>query len=38
MSLILYVFAVLGGAAVGVYYYTRSDKFADFCKKIGIAK
>lgn len=38
MSLILYVVAILGGAAVGVFYFNRSAKFAAFCKKLGLAK
>lgn len=38
IEFILYVGAVLGGAAVGVYYFDRSAKFSAFCKKIGLAK
>lgn len=34
----LYVVAVLGGAAVGVFYFNRSAKFAAVCKKLGLAK
>lgn len=38
MSLILYVVAILGGTATGVFYFNRSAKFAAFCKKIGLVK